>query len=216
MVSVPSRPAHKSSTLGQPGRQRRCPCATSSIDWVIHFTYVDNSNVFIEGRRLSAVVRGLAPNVAVAMRDGIFDSKWTYDFGRLYELICPETEQVGRALMVGSRPPPNDSIWQRASAAQFEVEVFDRNIANREKQVDTRLTTALVADGFKYMAQRVPDVVAVVVAGDGDFAPPIRELNELEVVTRVVFWEHATSRELKDAAQEFVPLDPYLGALTLS
>jgi hypothetical protein len=136
---------------------------------VLLFVYVDNSNVWIEGRRASAVTKGLAPSFEDAMEQKIVDPSWTYDFGRLYELACPKGEQVGRSLLLGSRPPANDSLWQKARDADFEVEVFDRNAANKEKQVDTGLATRLLADSYEHMQPRLPDVMAVLVAGDGDY-----------------------------------------------
>lgn len=60
------------------------------------YVYVDNSNIWIEGRRIQAVRQGLAPDVRTAIRDRLVAS-WTYDFGRLYELACPPGQQIGRS-----------------------------------------------------------------------------------------------------------------------
>lgn len=177
------------------------------------FVYVDNSNVWIEGRRASAVAKGLAPSFHDAMDQNIVDPSWNYDFGRLYELACPSGEQIGRSILIGSRPPPNDSLWERARDASFEVEVYDRNAANREKQVDTGLATRLLADSFEHMQSRVPEVMAVLVAGDRDYVPPLRDLQRRGIKVRIVFWTHATSRELKELADDFVALDEHLDFL---
>jgi uncharacterized LabA/DUF88 family protein len=117
-------------------------------------------------------------------------------------------------LLLGSRPPANDSLWQRARDAEFDVEVYDRNASNREKQVDTGLATRLLADSYEHMQARVPDVMAVLIAGDGDYIPPIRDLQRRGIKVRVVFWSHATSRELREVADEFVNLDEHLEVLT--
>lgn len=37
------------------------------------FVYVDNSNLFIEGQRVSAVARGMANSIVEAMNSGILD-----------------------------------------------------------------------------------------------------------------------------------------------
>lgn len=181
---------------------------------MIVFVYVDNSNVWIEGRRASAVARGLAPSFEDAIDQNIVDPAWSYDFGRLYELACPPDAQVGRSLLLGSRPPANDSLWERARSADFEVEVYDRNAANREKKVDTGLATRLLADSYEHMQARLPDVMAVLVAGDGDYVPPVEDLQRRGIKVRVVFWPHATSRELRTTADEFVGLDQHLEFLT--
>jgi uncharacterized LabA/DUF88 family protein len=179
---------------------------------MVLFVYVDNSNVWIEGQHIEAVRLGLAADPPDAARRRI-TSRWSYDFGRLYDLACPPEEQIGRSILFGSRPPPNDSLWERARAEGFEVKVFDRNAANKEKQVDTSLATLMVEDCFKYMRPERHDK-AVLVAGDGDFIPPVRSVQSRGLKVRVVFWRHGTSRELRGAADEFRELDPHFDQLT--
>lgn len=177
------------------------------------YVYVDNSNIWIEGQRIQAVRLGLAPDIRTALRDQVF-APWTYDFGRLYELACPPGEQIGRSILYGSRPPDNDTIWQRARDADFQVEVFDRSIyTNKEKQVDVALSTTMLEDSFNHMKADNSDI-AVLVAGDGDFLPTIRSLQKRGIGIRVVSWAHAVSRELRDTAEEFVELDPHFDHLT--
>lgn len=177
------------------------------------FTYVDNSNVWIEGGRIQAVRRGLAKDPADAARREI-SSPWSYDFGHLYELVCPPGTMIGHSLLVGSRPPPNDSLWDRARDEGFEVDVFDRNVAGREKQVDSHIVTTMLDDSYQYMKSERGDI-AVLVAGDGDYVPSIRSLQRRQLRVRVMFWKHATSRELREACDKFIELDPYFDRLTL-
>lgn len=181
---------------------------------MVLFVYVDNSNVWIEGQHIQAVRLGLAADPADAARRRI-TPRWSYDFGRLYELACPAAEQIGRSILFGSRPPPNDSLWERARGEGFEVKVFDRNAANKEKQVDTSLATLMVEDCYKYMKPERHDM-AVLVAGDGDFVPPVRSVHDRGLRVRVAFWNHGTSRELRMVADEFLELDPYFDRLTLT
>lgn len=79
------------------------------------YIYVDNSNLYIEGRRVSAVAQGLASNIREAMDFGILDHGYTISFGKLHEFLTGEDlSKIKRAALFGSRPPPNDSIWQYA------------------------------------------------------------------------------------------------------
>ena len=96
------------------------------------YIYVDNSNVWIEGRRVSAVRNGLAASIHDALSNRVVDMSWTYDFGRLYELACPKDEKLGRTALFGSTPPPNDSIWEIARNEGFEVKLFPSNAQNQE------------------------------------------------------------------------------------
>lgn len=178
------------------------------------FAYVDNSNVWIEGQRIQAVRRRLAKDPYDAMARGI-SAPWSYDFGRLYELVCPPGTRVGRSILVGSRPPPNDSVWDRAHSEGFEVEIFDRNAANKEKKVDSTIVTKMMEDSYEHMRAERGDV-AVLVAGDGDYVPNVHSLQRRGLKVRVVFWKHATSRELRESADEFTELDRYFDHLTLT
>lgn len=73
----------------------------------------------------------------------------------------------------------------------------------------------MVEDSYLYMKPGRQDTV-VLVAGDGDFIPPVRSVQRRGVRVRVVFWTHATSRELREIANEFIALDLHFDQLTRS
>lgn len=177
------------------------------------FVYVDNSNLYIEGRRVSAVTQGLAANITEAMQVGILDHGYTIGFGKLYEFLCgTDKRTIKRAALFGSRPPPNDGIWQHAKKAGFDLHLEDRNYANKEKKIDTGIATLLTKDAYKNGNPK--DDVFVLVAGDSDYVPTIKALQEDGYRVEVVFWKHA-ARELREVASKFIPLDDYLEALRL-
>jgi len=182
------------------------------------YIYVDNSNLYIEGRRTSAVQQGLADNIVEAMNDGVLDHAYIISFGKLHEFLCgPDKRQIKRAALFGSRPPPNDGIWQYAKKAGFELHLEDRNYANKEKKIDTGIATLITKDAYKsdaYKKGKPDEDLFVLVAGDSDYVPTIKALQEDGFIVEVVFWNHA-SRELKEAASKFVGLDPYLEQLRL-
>jgi Uncharacterized conserved protein len=178
-----------------------------------NFLYVDNSNVWIEGMHISAVQRGIAPDIWAAHSGGICDQDWKIDFGRLHEFAGGASDDVGRAVLFGSRPPANDSLWDVARSRGFEMIVYDRNIRNREKKVDTSIATEMISDSYELMSPERDEITLV--AGDGDYVPTVEKLRERGYVVHVVFWQHA-SRELREAATKFVPLDDFLDYLCLS
>lgn len=178
------------------------------------YIYVDNSNVFIEGKRVSAVAKGLAMNVYDAMNNGILDYGYQISFGRLHEFVAGQDKsQIARAVLFGSRPPPNDSIWKYAKQAGFELVLEDRNIANKEKKIDTGIVSAMVKDAYKKMNPASDTIVLV--AGDGDFVPPVRDLVEDGFQVEVIFWDHA-SKELREVCTRFISLNQHLDYLALS
>ena len=175
-----------------------------------NFCYVDNSNVWIEGMHVAAVESGMAPDIWAACDQRLTDSSWKIDFGRLFEFAAGG--DVGRAVLFGSRPPKNDSLWAIAERKGFEVIVHDRNAANKEKKIDTQISTEMIEDSFTKMSQG--DTITLV-SGDTDYVPPIQKLLARGFKVEVCFWDHA-SREIKECATRFISLNPYLQHLNLN
>ena len=139
-----------------------------------NFLYVDNSNVWIEGMHVAALKNGLAPDLQTALDQNICDHGYKVDFGHLFQFAGGSKTDVGRAVLFGSRPPPNDSLWAAAAAQGFEVVVFDRNVKNREKKIDTSIVTEMVTDSFRLMHAKKDEITLV--AGDADYVPAIESL----------------------------------------
>jgi uncharacterized LabA/DUF88 family protein len=178
------------------------------IRTMANFLYVDNSNVWIEGMHVSAVAKGMAPDIRTAQQEKVRDYSWKIDFGRLHDFAGGTTD-VGRAVLYGSRPPANDSLWAVAKANGFEVIVHDRNVRNREKKIDTSIATDIVSESFELMK---PGDEVTLVSGDADFVPAIENLRRRQFTVIVVFWEHAAI-DLQNAATRFVSLNPHLDHL---
>lgn len=165
------------------------------------YVYVDNSNVFIEGRKIAAHKNGVMNS---------FEFQFRLDFGELYDFIAEhDREKIARALLLGSRPPTNDKVWDVAERAGFEVVVLDRNSENREKKIDTGLVAAMVRDA--YTRAEKSDVISLV-AGDSDYVPAVDLLVADGFHVEVIFWSSA-SGELKRACSKFIELDRYLDRL---
>ncbi len=177
------------------------------------FVYVDNSNVFIEGQRVSAVSKGMAMNIFDAINNRVLDFSYRLDFGKLHEFVAGnDPSKISRAMLFGSRPPKNDSLWKLAESAGFEVVVEDRNLCNKEKKIDTGIVAAMTRDAYT-KAKKDKDVITLV-AGDGDYVPAIKQLKDDGYNVELVFWNHAAG-ELKKACSRFVSLDKYLKYLAV-
>jgi uncharacterized LabA/DUF88 family protein len=175
-----------------------------------NFLYVDNSNVWIEGMHVAAVANGIAPNLHSAQNHNICDHSWKLDFGRLLEFAGGDRADLGRAVLYGSRPPPNDSLWKSAERKGFEVVVHDRNLRGKEKKIDTNIATDIVADSYELMNPERDEITLV--AGDSDYVPTVERLKRRGLRFYVVFWQHA-ARELREVCTQFVPLNPHLELL---
>jgi uncharacterized LabA/DUF88 family protein len=125
---------------------------------------VDNSNVFIEGQKFSARHKGIF-RTAIDTRDPQ-DPSWRIDFGRLLTFLA-EGRPITAAILVGSRPPKNDSVWAAAEANGFNVIVHDRSYSGQEKAVDTEI----VARGTEIICDQSQPGIVVLASGDRDFIP---------------------------------------------
>lgn len=177
-----------------------------------NFLYVDNSNVWIEGMHVAAVENGIAPTVWDAMENRICDYSWKLDFGKLYGFAGGDAKDVGRAVLYGSRPPKNDSLWAMAKQHGFEVVVYDRNASNKEKKIDTSIAADMVADAYELMDPSKDEVTLV--CGDRDLVPAVERVRKRGLKVDVVFWDHAAT-ELKAAASAFISLNAHLKLLAL-
>lgn len=177
-------------------------------DWI----YVDQSNLWIEGKRVSAASQGMASNITDAMTSNVLDQDWRVSFGELYNIITEDNPtSIARAVIYGSSPAEDDPIWEMARTAGFEVVIIPRNASNKEKKIDTSIVTEMMFDALTKASEG--DMV-ILVSGDKDFVPPVEKLGATGKQIDVVFWNHA-ARELREAADEFRTLDPHLDRLTL-
>jgi len=97
------------------------------------FVVVDNSNIWIEGKRLAGKRLGV---------DGP-DPRWRLKFKVLLEFLIEHYEhnnhklRLRDVLFVGSEPPPNDLVWLKMQKANARVRTFQRSgWSGQEKMVD--------------------------------------------------------------------------------
>ncbi len=177
-----------------------------------NYLYVDNSNVWIEGMHVAAVAHGLAPNIFAAQEHKICDYGWKIDFGKLLLFAGGKSPDIGRAVLYGSKPPPNDSLWAAAKKQGFEVIIHERSLKGTEKKVDTNIATDIVYDALKVMDPRKDEITLV--AGDSDYVPTVEKLIADKYEFYVVFWDHA-AKELRNACTKFTSLNAHLEYLRL-
>lgn len=173
-----------------------------------HNVYVDNSCLYIEGQVASAIARGRARGAEDARIPGVRDDDFAVDYRALFLVLGAVR---GRAWLVGSRTRTNQRVWRHAGDAGFAILTVERLEAAKEKEVDCELiltaleTTTDLGDG---------DAVTLV-TGDRDFAPLVRRLRARHLDVRVMFWTHATSAALIEAASAFCPLEKQIRAIRL-
>lgn len=175
------------------------------------YTYVDNSNLFIEGRRVAAVRNGMAPNIYDAMNHRILDHSWNVDYGKLHQFLCGTNKsEIGAARLWGSPPPGHDSFWDMVKRKGFDHKIFDKSAAGKEKKVDVAIAHRMTKDAYTIINKAEDEITLV--AGDKDFEPVVTDLRAEGFRVDVVFWGHA-ARELREAASNFISLDTHLDTI---
>ena len=175
------------------------------------FIYLDNSNLFLEARKLASVQKGFVRNMGEAQALRAFDTTYRIDYARLLTLLA-EDQEVLRATLFGSAVTADSAIWDHAEAAGWEVFSFERNFKNKEKKIDIAVVTEMMLDAFKHADRELDQIILV--AGDSDYLPAVFRLRQEGFVVLVYFWSQA-AHELKEVATEFLCMDDYLADLEL-
>lgn len=127
------------------------------------FIYVDDSNIWIEGKKLAAKQLNLKC---------VEDPRLRLDIGKVADVVANGRE-VGWGILYGSEPPPIDTVWNKIREHGWKVFTSKRSrFTNREKRVDHQMVadiTALVSD------RSVAKGKIAIVSGDADIIPAIEE-----------------------------------------
>lgn len=161
---------------------------------------VDNSNVFIEGQKASAVRKGQSPLNPGERQPN--DISWRIEFGRLLQHLA-KGRNIRSAILVGSRPPPQDAVWKMAEQGGFTVITHDRDASNKEKAVDTEL----VAQGTLIIATTPPPAVLVIASGDRDFLPLVNVAHQMKWTVEMAAFAPSIAAQMAVAVDEVIPLD---------
>lgn len=159
--------------------------------------FIDDSNLWIEAKKVAAVGK---------LKDTGSDPRLRVDLGQLVDAICKRRRLVDSYLF-GSKPPPNDSVWNAARQRKFKVEVFDRSqnsVGSKEKEVDNAMATRMsaIANRLGVRAEmrvegaqeELENTVFVVVTGDRDMKPPVEEVLRNKIQVELWAWESGLAK----------------------
>jgi hypothetical protein len=168
---------------------------------------VDNSNVFIEGRKYSARMKGKVRRSATELEPR--DPSWRLDFGGLLFAVS-DGRVVEHAILVGSRPPQNDSVWKAAEDSGFDVTVHDRSVGE-EKAVDTEL----VAQATERICMTSNPMDLAIVSGDRDFIPLVNVAHRHKWFVEMWAFTNAfnVAGQMATSVDKVQPLDAVFGKI---
>jgi uncharacterized LabA/DUF88 family protein len=173
------------------------------------YVYIDNSNVYKEGCRISAVNKSFQgiKNIKEAINRGIIDYGWYLNYVELYELI-EKLLQVPLAFA---------KLWgspvQYIKTQKFDVMEFAGNILDFEKRrVDIVITHRMTKDAYSGVIDKENDIM-ILLAGDIAYVPLIDGLVSDGFKVCILFWDHIEN-ELRKKASAFISLNRYFEKLT--
>ncbi|KAF2248402.1 hypothetical protein BU26DRAFT_596330 [Trematosphaeria pertusa] len=152
--------------------------------------YIDNSNIFIEGKKAHAEQTGAA-----------IDPFWRIDFGKLGKVLhresmfAPDGEPFEVYVnLYGSTPPNSDSLWDAMRAHNVHVETYDRQgVTGKEKRVDTNIVADMVEQAADDQAAGIK-AGFVLLSGDLDFHPTVEKIQRRGFPFQLWSWKHCLAR----------------------
>jgi uncharacterized LabA/DUF88 family protein len=162
---------------------------------------VDNSNVFIEGGKFSARKKGAFRN-PMDTHDPV-DWSWRIDFGSLLK-IAANGHKIIKAILVGSTPPPNDSVWKAAELQGFEVKTYERSSSTGEEKV---VDTELLASCLEIIFEHPRAAVLKLLSADRAFSPLISRAYKKGWETELWGFSASISHELAQMVSRVHELD---------
>ena len=163
--------------------------------------FIDNSNIFIEAQRVAREKYFFDDELVVRVR---------ISYGGLLEKV-----RNGRTLMetvlVGSRPPQNDLLWDKLKKLGVTPRIFDRNIfSGKEKGVDAELSNS-IRDTLE--DNKEPGTIAII-AGDRDYVPTLQRCLKKGWNVELYFWSQASAELKKMEGINFINLDDFFHEIT--
>ena len=153
------------------------------------FLYVDDSNMWIEAKKLAANKLKLKC---------VEDPRLRLDIGKVTDVVAND-RKVAWGILYGSEPPPIDSVWQKIRERGWKVITTRRStFTKKEKQVDHQM----VADITALVSGCVFKGKIVMVSGDADIIPAISKSLQMKWSTEIWMWENGVSNSLKKLAEE--------------
>lgn len=171
----------------------------------VNLLYLDNSNFFIEGQRLSAVKKKLGvSSIFEAMQRGVLDNSFRLDYSKARDVFDAHGRHALKYVFASTRKNYQTFNFGVIEREGFIVRVFERT--HKEKRVDNALSDRMRDDAWN-----CPEGIAgmTLVAGDADYFDIVDKIQSAGIPVTVMFWSHATSRDLRNIAARFIALDNY-------
>ncbi len=163
--------------------------------------FIDNSNIFIEAQRVARSKYYYDDELVIRLR---------INYGNLLDEVR-QNRKLKETVLVGSRPPNNDSFWNKLRTFGIEPKIFDRSFySGKEKKVDAELQNA-IRDTLE--DNPTPGTIAII-AGDQDYIPTLERCVKRKWQVEIYFWDQASSVLKSMQGANFINLDSSFERIT--
>ena len=170
-------------------RARALSRETSPVDvkdnvWI----FVDDSNIWIEGKKLRAKVQNLKTAE---------DPRARIDIGRLTDVVA-KGRNVIKGTLYGSEPPKVDTVWNKIRRMGWVVPAPKKRslITGKEKKVDAQLVADVTE--LACTTDESERGTIIIISGDSDATPAIEKVLRYQPwCIEVCMWDSAISKDLK-------------------
>jgi hypothetical protein len=163
---------------------------------------VDHPNVLLEGQLFSAQQKGIFKKDPAD--PDIYDLSWRFDIGKLLTAVAGGKKTVN-VILVGSRPPEKDFVWDEAERNGFELYIHDRKAAEKEGSAGPELAAKITEI---ICAQAGPSILKLLTR-DRELLPLITLANEKSWESEMWAFANGTSYagEVARTVTRIKPLD---------
>ncbi|CAG8538432.1 4751_t:CDS:10 [Diversispora eburnea] len=153
------------------------------------YIFVDNSNFFIQGRDTISNHENL----------DFKNNHIIFDYSQLLKLVKGKCELGNTPIIVGSYPPPYNSLWKNLEKSGYEIKVFDRK---------TRVNIFLTLKMSQVFYRESHPGILILIAGDGNYYDILLEAIKFKWKVEVWFWKSGISSDyVNDNKINYTPLE---------
>lgn len=111
------------------------------------YVFVDDSNLFIQGK----YAVGTEERLGYTTERGYKLDEFRIDHGKLLDIVLSGRPKGSKPILVGSRPPKDENLWNFIREKDYDVNSLNRNVQDREKEVDSTLGQAISSAVSSYL-----------------------------------------------------------------
>ena len=172
--------------------------------------FVDDSNIWIEAKKLAGRQKGLRT---------IDDHRLRIDVGKLGDVVAAGRPVV-KGILYGSEPPKIDTVWKKIRECGWEVKTNEKSkITGKEKEVDGNIVADIMDIGYDTPEQDRSTIALI--SGDADMKPAIEKIIKKGWKVEIYMWAQGFSSRLKtlsveNSAVRCIELDDRLNEITFT